>query len=105
VLVQPGSIRFTSTLDLGNPQAIREELRYFSFVTLTTVGYGDVTPLSPAARALATLEALSGQIYLAVTLARLVSNRVTERRDSRVRTAARPRVRDRAAERDQETPT
>lgn len=46
---------------------------YFSFVTLTTVGYGDITPVAPAARSLAALEALTGQLYPAVILARLVS--------------------------------
>ena len=47
-------------------------LVYFSFVTLSTVGYGDITPLSPPARSLAFLEAIIGQIYLAVLVARLV---------------------------------
>ena len=46
---------------------------YFSFVTLTTVGYGDITPVTRAARSLAILEALVGQLYPAVILARLVS--------------------------------
>ena len=46
--------------------------RYFSFITLTTVGYGDIVPQSPAARTFATLEAVVGQIYLAVLVARLV---------------------------------
>jgi ion channel len=46
---------------------------YFSFVTLTTVGYGDVTPVHQAARSLALLEALTGQLYPAILLARLVS--------------------------------
>jgi hypothetical protein len=45
---------------------------YYSFITLTTVGYGDVTPLSIAARSCAWLEALSGQFYLAVLVAGLV---------------------------------
>ncbi len=45
---------------------------YFSFVTLTTVGYGDITPINAFARALAYLEAASGQIYLAVLIASLV---------------------------------
>jgi hypothetical protein len=49
---------------------------YFSFVTLTTVGYGDIMPLSRAARSLANLEALIGQLYPAIVLARLVSLRV-----------------------------
>ncbi|MFO1323649.1 MAG: potassium channel family protein [Burkholderiales bacterium] len=46
---------------------------YFSFVTLTTVGYGDVTPVARAARVLAIGEALVGQLYPAVVLARLVT--------------------------------
>ena len=46
---------------------------YFSFVTLTTVGYGDVTPLSSATRVLAIGEALVGQLYPAIVLARLVT--------------------------------
>ena len=46
---------------------------YFSFTTLTTVGYGDITPLARAARALAMLEALIGQLFPAIILARLVT--------------------------------
>lgn len=46
---------------------------YFSFVTLTTVGYGDITPVLPIARTLAVGEALTGQLYLAVMIARLVA--------------------------------
>ncbi len=46
---------------------------YFSYVTLSTVGFGDITPVSPTARMLAVLEALTGTIYLAVLVARLVS--------------------------------
>ena len=46
---------------------------YFSFITLTTVGYGDITPVARAARSLSILEALVGQLYPAVILARLVS--------------------------------
>jgi hypothetical protein len=48
-------------------------LMYFSFVTLTTLGYGDVTPVHPAARSLALMEALTGQLYPAILLARLVT--------------------------------
>ncbi len=46
---------------------------YFSFVTLTTVGYGDILPVHPAARSLAMLEAVTGPLYVAILLARLVS--------------------------------
>jgi Ion channel len=46
---------------------------YYSFVTLTTLGYGDIVPRSEAVRGLAIMEAVAGQLYLAVMIARLVS--------------------------------
>lgn len=46
---------------------------YFSFITLSTVGYGDITPVSRAARWLAAMEAMIGLLYVAVLIARLVS--------------------------------
>ena len=52
---------------------------YFSFVTLTTVGYGDITPVSTSARSLAMLEALTGQLYPAIIIARLVSLQTSSR--------------------------
>jgi hypothetical protein len=74
VLLDPDAIRLTNGLDTSNLDALRRELNFFSFVTLTTVGYGDITPVSAFARSLATLEAICGQLYIAITLARLVSN-------------------------------
>jgi hypothetical protein len=56
---------------------------YFSFVTLTTVGYGDITAVHPFARALVTLEALIGQLFPAILLARLVSMEVYHRQAKR----------------------
>jgi flagellar biosynthesis protein FliR len=50
-------------------------LIYYSFVTLATVGYGDITPASAPARALAMIEAGAGQFYVAILIARLVSIR------------------------------
>ena len=46
---------------------------YYSFVTLTTLGYGDIVPRGEVARGLTVLEAIMGQLYLAVMIARLVS--------------------------------
>jgi voltage-gated potassium channel len=53
-------------------------LLYYSFVTLTTVGYGDITPVSPPARTLSWLEAMTGQFYIAVLVAFLVGIRVSQ---------------------------
>lgn len=49
------------------------ETMYFSFITLTTVGYGDLTPASDLARSLAVVQALLGQVFLVVLVARTVS--------------------------------
>lgn len=46
---------------------------YYSFVTLTTLGFGDITPVSPAARTLSWLEAVVGQFYIATLVAGIVS--------------------------------
>lgn len=54
------------------------DLLYFSVTTLTTLGYGDIVPVAPLARALATLEALAGQLYLVVLVAYLVGLRLTQ---------------------------
>ncbi|MGF1483488.1 MAG: potassium channel family protein [Opitutales bacterium] len=52
--------------------SLASETLYFSIVTLTTLGYGDITPVSGVTRMLAALEALVGQVFLAVIVARLV---------------------------------
>jgi hypothetical protein len=69
----------------GLPQSGAEHgsgaaLLYFSFSTLTTVGYGDITPVYPLARNLANLEAVIGQLFPATLLARLVSLEIVHRR-------------------------
>jgi hypothetical protein len=57
----------------------RGDVLFFSFVTLTSTGYGDQVPVHPVARAVAILEALTGQLYLAIVLARLVSLEIAGR--------------------------
>jgi hypothetical protein len=60
--------------------SLPSNLIYFSFVTLTTTGYGDIVPVLPFARSLCNLESVIGQLYPATLLARLVSLEVTGRR-------------------------
>jgi hypothetical protein len=50
---------------------------YFSLVTMTTVGYGDISPVSTVARTLATMEGILGQVYLTILVARLVGMQLT----------------------------
>jgi hypothetical protein len=66
-LAQAGSFSLATTFqqDVG-------PFIYYSFMTLATVGYGDIVPLTAPARSLAVLEAVTGQLYLAITIARLV---------------------------------
>ena len=71
VLLDPAAFAFT--VPPATPGERTSDLIYFSFVTLTTVGYGDVTPVHPLARSLAMTEALTGQLFLTITLARLVA--------------------------------
>ena len=54
-------------------------LNYFSYVTLTTLGYGDISPVSNIARNLAVLEALTGTLFLAVLISRLVGSYVSRK--------------------------
>ena len=56
------------------PGVTSSQFMYFSMVTLSTVGYGDLTPETPGGRALAVSEALMGQLYLVTVIALLVSN-------------------------------
>ena len=66
--LQPGSFQ------LGGRQTDRQsDLLYFSLVTLSTIGYGDIVPLTGEARMLAALEGVTGVLYVAITVAILVS--------------------------------
>lgn len=63
---------------LGESSTFADAL-YFSAVTITTLGYGDITPVSNAARMLAYVEALFGQLFIAVVLAKLVASHLAGR--------------------------
>jgi|KBSMisStandDraft_5_1062788.scaffolds.fasta_scaffold75354_4 hypothetical protein len=78
-IVQPGSFR-----EAGVPLAANTHwstFLYFSLTTLTTLGYGDIVAVKPAARMFATLEAASGVLYVAITVARLVASGRTKETD------------------------
>lgn len=61
---------------------VAANLIYFSYVTLTTVGYGDIVPVHPLVRGLANIESIIGQLYPATLLARLVTLEIENRRRS-----------------------
>ena len=74
----PGAFNLPATTNLDDPTH-QESFTYFSFITLTTLGYGDITPVHPAARMCAAIQALFGQLYPATLLARLVSLEIMHR--------------------------
>lgn len=69
----PGSFYFHTKPLVETRKSLVPDMLYFSFVTLATLGYGDITPVAGPARALAMFETICGQIYLVVVVARLVS--------------------------------
>jgi Ion channel len=75
----PGA--FNNLPHTGREYGSGAALLYFSFSTLTTLGYGDITPVHPLARSLANLEGVIGQLYPATLLARLVSLEIAHRRE------------------------
>lgn len=81
-LAIPGSFIMPAGHQL-NSATRQENLTYFSFVTLTTLGYGDVTATHPMARMFVIMEALVGQLYPATLLARLVSLEIGSQQEGR----------------------
>ena len=77
-LLEPGSFNLPPAAAADG--ARMGDFIYFSFVTLTSLGYGDVQPASSSARTLAILEALAGQLYLAILVARLVALQIAHSR-------------------------
>ncbi len=69
--VHPGSFQVAYTTEASGQPGF-SELLYYSFVTLTTTGYGDIVPLTSQARSLAFLEAVSGVLFMAVFISRLI---------------------------------
>ena len=72
--LHPGSFNLPEGQDI----VATRQFVYYSFVTLTTLGYGDITPITPLARSLCILEAVIGQLYLVVQVAWLVGVHVSQ---------------------------
>jgi hypothetical protein len=74
-LVDPASFN----IDLDQPKRYLLVFQYYSFVTITTVGYGDITLVTDVAKAFSVLEAICGQLYLVVAVAGLVGMHVSKK--------------------------
>jgi len=81
-LVISPAFHFPHPLVVADYRALMRSLTYFSYITLTTTGFGDITPTLPLTRTLAMFEALAGQLYLVITMARLVSLAIISRTDN-----------------------
>jgi len=80
--VVPGSFQLPAWATQAGAER-GETFFYFSMVALTTTGFGDITPIHPLARSLVMMEALIGQLYPAILLARLVSLEIETRRSKK----------------------
>ncbi len=67
-----------SVLHIENRAAMFPEFTYFSFITLTSVGYGDLAPIGAPARSLAIVEGIFGQLYTAILIGKLVGMKVAQ---------------------------
>ncbi len=74
-LINSASFNVALSLDLGSQM----RFIYYSFVTITTLGYGDITPATELASSFSILEAVVGQLYLVVVVARLVGMHVSSK--------------------------
>lgn len=79
--IHPGSFDIPAGWRIGAHGDISPALLYFSYVTLTTVGFGDIKPTGPIAGGLVVVEAVVGPLYLAITVARLVGLHIASRSD------------------------
>lgn len=77
----PDSFHFANSL--GNEKDVSSQFIYYSFTTLTTLGMGDITPISPITRSITIFEALIGQLYPVVLIGSIISMRV-ERKSSEI---------------------
>lgn len=83
----PGAFTLTGSVTLASLAKTHDELQrliYYSFVTLTTLGYGDIVPAIGPARAASALEAVVGQMYVAILVARLVALQILHSERDRI---------------------
>jgi len=76
----PKAFSVQGALAVGDKESLQSQLFYFSFVTLTSLGYGDIVAVHPMARMLVILEVVTGQLFPAILIARLVSLQVQSKR-------------------------
>jgi hypothetical protein len=81
-LLIPGAFSIQGASSPGGGESLQSQLFYFSFVTLTTIGYGDIAAVHPIVRMLVILEGVVGQLFPAILIARLVSLQIQSKQKS-----------------------
>lgn len=76
--LDPSAFNIAPYLDSRDPHIVAGNLIYYSFITLTSVGFGDIAPVHPVAKTTTMLEAMVGQLFPAILLARLVAMEIEE---------------------------
>jgi hypothetical protein len=76
----PGAFSIQGPFASSDSESLQSQLFYFSFVTLTTLGYGDIVAVHPIVRMLVILEGVVGQLFPAILIARLVSLQVQSKK-------------------------
>jgi len=79
-LRMPEAFNVQGPFSLSDRESLQSDLFYFSFVTLTTIGYGEIVAVHPMARMLVILEGVAGQLFPAILIARLVSLQVQSKK-------------------------
>jgi hypothetical protein len=82
-LLIPDAFKLPNAIAAYTPDKLQNIFLYFSFETLTTLGYGDILAIHPLARLFVILEALIGQLFPAILIARLVSLHIVHSRDKK----------------------
>jgi len=78
----PGAFSIQEPNVPGETESLQSQLFYFSFVTLTSIGYGDIAAVHPIVRMLTILEGVVGQLFPAILIARLVSLQIQSKQKS-----------------------
>jgi hypothetical protein len=81
IMANPASFALPVAATQRTPHLLQVDLLYYSLITQCSVGYGDILPVSEAARMLAVIQAVVGQFYMAVVVAIFVGMYATQRRD------------------------
>lgn len=79
-IIDPTAFSFKHLSETMNPSiSYVSNYIYFGFVTLSTLGYGDVVPLTPAAKSISIFTSITGQMYIAIIIAALVSKYLSQK--------------------------